>query len=321
VSIVVTGGAGFIGSCIVRTLNDMGEDDIIIVDNINTSEKWINLRNKSYKEYIHKTDFLNRLPDLKGITHIIHMGACSSTMENDFDYLYFNNFEYTKALWKYCTERQISFLYASSAATYGDGSLGFDDKMNIKQLLPLNRYGYSKQLFDLWVEKETDFPKQQVGMKFFNVYGPNEYAKAGMASVVYHGYQQVKESGKVKLFKSYKDEYEDGGQLRDFLYVKDLCNVFQYFIKNSSINGLFNIGTGHAESFKTLGESIFKALGIKSNIEYIAMPEALRSKYQYYTKANIEKLREVGYNNNFYNLEKGSEDYVTNYLDAGMRIY
>lgn len=320
-SIVVTGGAGFIGSCIVRTLNDMGEDDIIIVDNINTSEKWINLRNKSYKEYIHKTDFLNRLPDLKGITHIIHMGACSSTMENDFDYLYFNNFEYTKALWKYCTERQISFLYASSAATYGDGSLGFDDKMNIKQLLPLNRYGYSKQLFDLWVEKETDFPKQQVGMKFFNVYGPNEYAKAGMASVVYHGYQQVKESGKVKLFKSYKDEYEDGGQLRDFLYVKDLCNVFQYFIKNSSINGLFNIGTGHAESFKTLGESIFKALGIKSNIEYIAMPEALRSKYQYYTKANIEKLREVGYNNNFYNLEKGSEDYVTNYLDAGMRIY
>ena len=299
----------------------MGEDDIIIVDNINTSEKWINLRNKSYKEYIHKTDFLNRLPDLKGITHIIHMGACSSTMENDFDYLYFNNFEYTKALWKYCTERQISFLYASSAATYGDGSLGFDDKMNIKQLLPLNRYGYSKQLFDLWVEKETDFPKQQVGMKFFNVYGPNEYAKAGMASVVYHGYQQVKESGKVKLFKSYKDEYEDGGQLRDFLYVKDLCNVFQYFIKNSSINGLFNIGTGHAESFKTLGESIFKALGIKSNIEYIAMPEALRSKYQYYTKANIEKLREVGYNNNFYNLEKGSEDYVTNYLDAGMRIY
>ena len=299
----------------------MGEDDIIIVDNINTSEKWFNLRNKSYKEYIHKTDFLKRLPDLKGITHIIHMGACSSTMENDFDYLYFNNFEYTKALWKYCTERQISFLYASSAATYGDGSLGFDDKMNIKQLLPLNRYGYSKQLFDLWVEKETDFPKQQVGMKFFNVYGPNEYAKAGMASVVYHGYQQVKESGKVKLFKSYKDEYEDGGQLRDFLYVKDLCNVFQYFIKNSSINGLFNIGTGHAESFKTLGESIFKALGIKSNIEYIAMPEALRSKYQYYTKANIEKLREVGYNNNFYNLEKGSEDYVTNYLDAGMRIY
>jgi len=321
VSIVVTGGAGFIGSCIVRTLNDMGEDDIIIVDNINTSEKWINLRNKSYKEYIHKTDFLNRLPDLKGITHIIHMGACSSTMENDFDYLYFNNFEYSKALWKYCTEKQINFLYASSAATYGDGSLGFDDKMNIKQLLPLNRYGYSKQLFDLWVEKETDFPKQQVGMKFFNVYGPNEYAKAGMASVVYHGYQQVKESGKVKLFKSYKDEYEDGGQLRDFLYVKDLCNVFQYFIKNSSINGLFNIGTGHAESFKTLGESIFKALGIKSNIEYIAMPEALRSKYQYYTKANIEKLREVGYNNNFYNLEKGSEDYVTNYLDAGMRIY
>lgn len=320
-SIVVTGGAGFIGSCIVRTLNDMGEDDIIIVDNINTSEKWINLRNKSYKEYIHKTDFLNRLPDLKGITHIIHMGACSSTMENDFDYLYFNNFEYSKALWKYCTEKQINFLYASSAATYGDGSLGFDDKMNIKQLLPLNRYGYSKQLFDLWVEKETDFPKQQVGMKFFNVYGPNEYAKAGMASVVYHGYQQVKESGKVKLFKSYKDEYEDGGQLRDFLYVKDLCNVFQYFIKNSSINGLFNIGTGHAESFKTLGESIFKALGIKSNIEYIAMPEALRSKYQYYTKANIEKLREVGYNNNFYNLEKGSEDYVTNYLDAGMRIY
>ena len=182
--VVVTGGAGFIGSCIVRKLNDMGIEDIYIVDNVNTSEKWMNLRNKKYIRYFHKDEFLNELDELDDISCIIHMGACSSTTEQDFDYLYKNNYLYTIALWKYCAQHGISFIYASSAATYGAGELGFDDKMDIKKLMPLNRYGYSKHIFDLWAEKQTDRPRQAVGLKFFNVYGPNEYHKGRMASMM-----------------------------------------------------------------------------------------------------------------------------------------
>ena len=320
-SIVVTGGAGFIGSCLVRMLNDKGIEDIIIVDNINTTEKWKNLVNKKYMEYVHKSQFLNQLESYTGITHIIHMGACSSTTELDFDYLYQNNYLYTQRLWEYCVKHDCSFIFASSAATYGDGKLGFSDNMDIDYLEPLNGYGYSKQLFDLWVKKQNTFPKQYVGLKFFNVYGPNEYCKGSMASVIMHGYKQVMETGKIKLFKSYHPNYTDGGQLRDFVYVKDICKVINYFMENEKINGLYNVGTGHAESFKTLGESVFKALGKEPQIEFVEMPESLRTKYQYFTEADMDKLYKAGYNEKFYTLEEGTIDYVQNFLAKEYAIY
>lgn len=312
--VVVTGGAGFIGSCIVRKLNDMGIEDIYIVDNVNTSEKWMNLRNKKYIRYFHKDEFLNELDDLDDISCIIHMGACSSTTEQDFDYLYKNNYLYTIALWKYCAQHGISFIYASSAATYGAGELGFDDKMDIKKLMPLNRYGYSKHIFDLWAEKQTDRPRQAVGLKFFNVYGPNEYHKGRMASMIYHGFNQVVENGSIKLFKSYKEGFEDGGQLRDFVYIKDICEVIAFMVEHPDVSGLFNVGTGRAESFYTLASAVFKAMDKKPIIEFIEMPEDLRGKYQYYTQADITKLRSVGYEKEFSSLTAGAIDYVSNHL-------
>lgn len=227
------------------------------------------------------------------------MGACSATTERDFDFLYKNNYEYTKTLWKFCTENQISFIYASSAATYGDGKEGFDDKEDIKRLRPLNGYGYSKQLFDLWAEKQTIAPKQHVGFKFFNVYGPNEYFKGSMASVIFHSFNKINETGEMGLFKSYKEGYEDGGQLRDFVYVKDICKVVKFMIEHEEVSGLFNLGTGQARSFYDLAASTFKAMGLEPNIKYIEMPESLRAKYQYYTQANMEKLRSVGYADDF----------------------
>lgn len=320
--IIVTGGAGFIGSCIVRTLNDTGIKDIIIVDNINTTDKWLNIRNKKYIKYVHKSEFLAELDTYEDIAAIIHMGAQSSTTESDFDYLWKNNFEYTKALWNYCVKKQISFIYASSAATYGDGSLGFDDKMNIDKLLPLNGYGYSKQLFDLWVKHQAkEFPAQYVGLKFFNVYGPNEYFKGSMASMVFHGYNQIKKDGVIRLFKSCNPVYEDGGQQRDFVYVKDICDVVLWLLENKEVNGLFNVGTGSARSFRELAEATFHALDMEPNIVYIDMPEHLIEKYQYYTKAEMGKLRKAGYEKEFWDVEVGIEDYVKGYLGKCFSIY
>lgn len=320
--IIVTGGAGFIGSCIVRTLNDTGIEDIIIVDNINTTDKWMNIRNKKYLKYVHKTEFLQELNTYENVEAIIHMGAQSSTTERDFDYLWKNNFEYTKILWEYCSKRQISFIYASSAATYGDGSLGFDDKMNIDKLLPLNGYGYSKQLFDLWVKHQAkEFPAQYVGLKFFNVYGPNEYFKGSMASMVFHGYRQIKESGEVRLFKSCNPDYADGGQLRDFVYVKDICSIVMWLLHHKEVSGLFNVGTGTARSFKELAEATFHALDLEPNIVYIDMPEHLREKYQYYTKAEMGKLREAGYKEKLWDLEDGVKEYVRGYLERNFEIF
>ena len=321
-SIVVTGGAGFIGSCVVRTLNDAGIEDIIIVDNISSTDKWMNMRNKKYIEYVHKTEFLDKLSFYEGITAIIHMGAQSSTTEKDFDYLWKNNFEYTKALWNYCADKQISFIYASSAATYGDGDLGFDDKMDIDKLLPLNGYGYSKQLFDQWVKNQAvKIPRQHVGLKFFNVYGPNEYFKGSMASMIFHGYKQIQENGAIKLFKSCHPDYEDGGQLRDFVYVKDICNVIMWFLNHGDVSGLFNVGTGKAQSFKELAEATFHALDMEPQIIYIDMPEHLKNKYQYYTQADMDKLRSVGYLHSFADLEEGAKDYVLNHLAKDFKIY
>lgn len=320
--IIVTGGAGFIGSCMVRTLNDHGIEDVVIVDNIASTDKWMNMRNKKYIKYVHKSQFLDELPSYENVEAIIHMGAQSATTEKDFDYLWNNNFEYTKTLWNYCAEKQISFLYASSAATYGDGEEGFDDKMDIDKLLPLNGYGYSKQLFDQWVKHQAKtYPKQYCGFKFFNVYGPNEYFKGSMASMIFHGFKQIKESGKVKLFKSCNPNYEDGGQLRDFVYVKDICDVMYWMLEHKEVSGLFNLGTGRAQSFRELAEATFHALGLEPNIEYIDMPEHLKKKYQYYTKAEMSKLREVGYVKEFMDLEVGARDYVLEHLVKDFEIY
>lgn len=321
-SIIVTGGAGFIGSCVVRELNNRGIEDIIIVDNIATTDKWMNMRNKKYIKYVHKSEFLAELPSYEGVTAIVHMGAQSATTERDFDYLWANNFEYTKTLWNYCAEKQIQFIYASSAATYGDGELGFDDQMDIDQLQPLNGYGYSKQLFDQWVKHQAKtFPAQYAGLKFFNVYGPNEYFKGSMASMIFHGYKQIMESGKIRLFKSCNPDYADGGQLRDFVYVKDVCDVIMWLLENKRVSGLFNVGTGRAQSFKELAEATFAALGMEPVIEYIDMPEHLKKKYQYYTKAEMNKLRSAGYNKEFSDLTSGAMDYVQNHLAKDFSIY
>ena len=320
--IIVTGGAGFIGSCVVRTLNDEGRDDIVIVDNIAETDKWMNMRNKRYIKYVHKSKFLEELPTYENVEAIIHMGAQSSTTERNFDYLWKNNFEYTKALWNYCAEKQISFIYASSAATYGDGNFGFSDRMDIDQLRPLNGYGYSKQLFDLWVKHQAQvFPRQHVGLKFFNVYGPNEYFKGSMASMVFHGFNQIMQDGEIRLFKSCNPNYEDGGQLRDFVYVKDICSVIIFLLKNQSISGLFNVGTGRAQSFRELAEATFRALGKEPNIRYIYMPEKLRGKYQYYTQADMVQLASAGYPKDFLNVEEGVRDYVQNHLAKDYLTY
>lgn len=320
--IIVTGGAGFIGSCVVRSLNEAGRSDIVIVDNISETDKWMNMRNKKYIKYVHKSRFLEELPTYENVEAIVHMGAQSSTTERDFDYLWENNFEYTKALWNYCAEKHISFIYASSAATYGDGSLGFNDRMDIDKLLPLNGYGYSKQLFDLWVKHQAkSFPAQYCGLKFFNVYGPNEYFKGSMASMVFHGFNQIKETGKVKLFKSCNPNYKDGGQLRDFVYVKDICKVIMWLLVNKHVSGLFNVGTGRAQSFAELAEATFHALDLEPNIEYIDMPEKLRGKYQYYTKAEMSRLYDAGYPFEFMDVEKGVRDYVQGHLDKNYLTY
>lgn len=316
--VIVTGGAGFIGSCIVRMLNDRGIREIYIVDHIEATEKWKNMRNKTYVEYVNRDDFLSRLNEFKDVEFIFHMGACSSTTEKNFDFLYKNNFEYTKTLWNFCAENNIRFIYASSAATYGDGSQGFDDESDIKKLLPLNGYGYSKQLFDLWVEKELSknnkCPPQYVGFKFFNVYGPNEYFKGSMASVIFQTYKKIVETGEMGLFKSYNDGYKDGQQLRDFVYVKDICRVIEFFIDNPEKSGLFNLGTGHARSFYDLASNTFTSMGLKPKISFIEMPEILREKYQYFTEARMDKLKKIGYIYPFYTLEEGVKDYVQNYL-------
>ncbi|MGK0289427.1 MAG: ADP-L-glycero-D-manno-heptose 6-epimerase [bacterium] len=314
--IVVTGGAGFIGSCIVQALNDKGITDILVVDRLHSGEKWKNLVGLSFTDYLDKEVFLKNLASGKydgKLEGFFHMGACSATTQMDADYLMVNNYQYTKTLAQYAVKNNLRFIYASSAATYGEGEQGYSDNAKLLTLSPLNPYGYSKHLFDTWAE-QNGFLSKIVGLKFFNVYGPNEAHKDDMRSVIHKSYGQILETGKVKLFKSHRDEYEDGGQLRDFIYVKDAVSVAMYLYDNSDQNGLFNVGTGKAQSFRELAEATFKAMGKKPNIEYIDMPEQLQPRYQYYTQAEMEKLRKTGYDQKFYNLENGVDDYVKNHL-------
>ena len=315
--IIITGGAGFIGSAFVWKLNQEGIDNIIIVDRLGTSDKWKNLVNLRFVDYIHKDDFLEMVDtDMMpfDVDAIIHMGACSSTTERDADYLWHNNYAYTKILAEWALERDIRFIYASSAATYGDGVKGFaDSHKTIPGLKPINMYGYSKQVFDLWVLRQK-LENKMAGIKFFNVFGPNEYHKGDMSSVIFKAFHQIKETGKVKLFKSYKKEYKDGGQMRDFVYVKDCVNVMWWLLQNRKVNGIFNLGTGKARSWNDLIKAVFTAMKKKTNIEYIAMPEALRNQYQYFTEAEMSKLKKAGCPFKFSSLEDSVHDYVTKYL-------
>jgi ADP-L-glycero-D-manno-heptose 6-epimerase len=315
--IIVTGGAGFIGSAIVWKLNQLGENKIIIVDELGKDDKWKNLVPLKYDDFIHKDDFISMILDRDisfEITAIIHMGANSSTTEKDADHLFSNNYLYTKELAKYCLEKNLRFIYASSAASYGDGSLGFDDdETKLESLRPLNMYGYSKQLFDLWAKRNSAF-NRIVGLKFFNVYGPNEYHKGDMRSVVHKAFEQIRDTGKVKLFKSLNSKYKDGEQLRDFIYIKDAVDMTLFFFDKPNVNGLFNLGTGKSETWNDLVDSLFKSLNKPANIEYFDLPEHLREKYQYFTEANVNKIKKAGFASPITSLEDGVTDYVKNYL-------
>ena len=315
--IVVTGGAGFIGSAIVWQLNQRGENKIIIVDELGTDDKWKNLVPLKFEDFIHKDDLISMILERDipfEISSIIHMGANSSTTEKDADHLFSNNYLYSKELATFCLEKNIRFIYASSAATYGDGLLGFDDDDNrLDSLRPLNMYGYSKQLFDLWAKRNGAFDKI-VGLKYFNVYGPNEYHKGDMRSVVHKAFEQIRDTGKVKLFKSMNPKYKDGEQLRDFIYIKDAVDMTLFFLDKPNINGLFNLGTGKSRTWNDLVLSIFKAINKPTNIEYIDLPEYLREKYQYFTEAKMDKIKKAGYNSSILSLEDGVADYIKNYL-------
>ena len=321
---VVTGGAGFIGSAFVAKLNEEDCEEILIVDELGDSSKWQNLVGKAYLDYLHKDAFLPALAQGKfkgNISGIVHMGACSSTTETDADFLLENNFRYTQQLAEHCLERNIRFIYASSAATYGDGSLGYSDADDDQETFrPLNRYGYSKQLFDLWAIR-NNVQNDLVGLKFFNVYGPNEYHKGSMQSVVHRAYHQVKNEGSVKLFRSYRPDYKDGEQKRDFIYVKDCVEVMWWLLNHSNTNGIFNLGTGKARSWNELASGVFAALGKDPNIEYIDMPENLRHQYQYFTEATMTKLEESGCPLPHYSLEEGIQDYVQQHLEKEWPYY
>ncbi|MBT8490979.1 MAG: ADP-glyceromanno-heptose 6-epimerase [Deltaproteobacteria bacterium] len=316
--IVVTGGAGFIGSAFVWKLNSEGIDNIVIVDRLGTSEKWQNLVNRRYVDFFHKDDFLKMICEDRlsfNVEAIIHMGACSSTTERDCDYLMENNYRYSRRLAEWAVKKDIRFIYASSAATYGDGTLGFSDDDNVTETLrPINMYGYSKQVFDLWVQKNK-FEKIFTGIKFYNVFGPNEYHKDDMRSVIHKSFGQIEGTGKVRLFKSYRAEYGDGEQKRDFIYVKDCVDVMWWFLQNQNIAGIFNLGTGKARTWNDLVGAVFSAMGREPEIEYIDMPESIRPQYQYFTEARMDKLRSAGNTIPFQSLEQSVTDYVVNYLE------
>ena len=315
--IVVTGGAGFIGSALVWKLNQLGEEEILIVDELGSEEKWKNLTGLKFIDIYHPNEFIELVLDDAvpfESEAILHMGACSSTTEKDADFLIRNNYHYTQDLAKFSLTHRIRFIYASSAATYGDGLNGYEDKeAELNKLRPLNMYGYSKHLVDLWLYR-MGMNEEVVGLKFFNVFGPNEYHKNDMRSVIHKSYGQIIETGKVNLFKSYKGEYKDGEQMRDFIYVKDAVDMALHFLENRETNGLFNVGTGNARTWVDLVSAVFNAMDKPINIEFIEMPENLKEKYQYFTQANIDKIRKAGYTKPISSLEDSVKDYVQNFL-------
>jgi len=315
--IVITGAAGFISSVLVAKLNELGYKDLVLVDDFHSyPAKGNNFKNKIFREKVERKDFLAWLDKNQRFTQfIIHLGARTDTTEFNkaiFDEL---NEQYSQDVWNACVKYALPLIYASSAATYGGGELGYDDNHEvISSLKPLNPYGDSKNNFDIWVLKQEKKPFFWAGLKFFNVYGPNEYHKGRMASVVFHSFNQIKASGKVKLFRSHRPDFKDGGQLRDFIYVKDVADVIVFLMESRKHSGIYNLGTGKARPFIDLASSTFRALGLEPNIEFIDTPLDIRDKYQYYTQANMQKLKDAGYNKEFTSLEVGVEDYVKNYL-------
>lgn len=314
--IVVTGVAGFIGSCMLRKLNYEKITNIVIVDDFSKTEKLNNYSNYSFSLKIDRKDFIQWFKENAGqIEGVYHLGARTDTTEFDWNIFVELNLQYTKNIWQICAENNIPMVYASSAATYGDGENGYEDDMNlIPQLKPLNPYGRSKQEFDLWAIAQEKRPPFWAGLKFFNVYGPNEYHKGRMASVIYHSFNQIVSTGKVKLFRSHREDYKDGWQMRDFVYVKDVVNVLFYLMTNKPQSSIYNLGSGQARSFYDLASATFSAMGKETMIEYVDIPIDIRDKYQYFTEASMKKLISVGYNTPFYSLEEGVKDYVQNYL-------
>lgn len=354
-AIIITGAAGFIGSCMVQYLNEQGFENLILVDDFGAEEKRRNWEGKKFEVIIERYNLFDWLElHNPAVNFVIHLGARTDTAEFDYAIHRELNLEYSQQIWKYCTDKQIPLIYASSAATYGSGELGYDDKNLIENLHPLNPYGISKNEFDKWVLHQKHTPPFWAGLKFFNVYGPNENHKGRMASVIYHSFNQIRKDGVVKLFKSHKEGFEDGKQLRDFVYVKDVVKVVFWMMKSkltddgsqlteenkmtddssqvteknsnlSSVNhqlspGIYNLGTGEARTFEDLVKATFAGLDLEPHIEYINMPDDIKDKYQYFTEANMQKLRDAGYTNDFYSLEEGVNDYVRNYLSKG-KIY
>ena len=342
-TIIVTGAYGFIGSCLVSFLNQKGFENLILVDAFDADEKELNLLHKKYIVRVERDNLFDWLQKEKPkVDFVFHLGARTDTTEFDYSIHQKLNVEYSQNIWNYCTLHNVPVVYASSAATYGEGEFGYDDSHEVvEQLHPLNPYGISKNEFDKWVLHQKNHPPFWAGLKFFNVYGPNEYHKARMASVIFHSFNQIKQNGKVKLFRSHKEGYEDGEQLRDFVYVKDVVNVCYWMMevicelsvvsitsqtKDTSLtthyspltSGLYNLGTGTARSFIDLVKATFAGLDMQPRIEFIDMPVDIRDKYQYFTEAKMEKLLQAGYPEQFYSLEEGVGDYVRNYLNRNL---
>lgn len=316
--IVITGAAGFIGSNLAALLIQEKYTDLVLVDDFSKEEKAGNYNTKTVREKVNRDEFPDWLDkNHKFVQIVFHLGARTNTAEFDMALLTRLNTDYSKTIWTKCCEYGLPLIYASSAATYGMGEHGFDENADPEILKPLNPYGVSKNEFDKWVLKQKETPFFWAGIKFFNVYGPNEYHKARMASVIFHAFNQIRENGKLKLFKSHREDYKDGGQIRDFVYVKDVTSVMFYLMQNRKNSGIYNLGTGKARSFNDLGNAVFSSLGLKADIEYIDTPADIRDKYQYFTEANISKLRNIGYQKEFYSLEEGVNDYVKQYLLTG----
>jgi len=315
--IIVTGGAGFIGSALVAGLNARGCDEVLIVDVLGEDEKWKNLRGLRFMDYVEADEFFDMLTAGRmdwPVEAIFHLGACSSTTETDASYLVRNNYNTSKVLAGFAVDQGVRFVYASSAATYGDGTQGFvDDETRLDDLRPLNMYGYSKHLFDLWARR-SGLLDHIVGLKYFNVFGPNEYHKGPMRSFVLKAYEQIRDRGRVGLFKSYRPDYGDGEQRRDFLYVKDAVAMTLFFLDRPDLVGLYNIGTGRARSWNDLVMAVFAAMDRPAAIDYIDMPEEIRDQYQYFTEADMTKLRDAGYDEPISSLEAAVTDYVQGYL-------
>ncbi len=320
--IVVTGGAGLIGSAIVHALNQRGITDILIVDVKDHPEKEKNLIYLRYGFFMDREDFLRKVQtrQLKGVETIFHMGACSSTTETDETFLRKNNLEYTQELTLFAIEKDVRFIYASSAATYGNGRQGYsDNEMYLGKYHPLNLYGTSKHNFDLWA-KEKGLLSGIAGLKYFNVFGPNEYHKEDMRSMVLKGFFQARDRGCIQLFKSYRPDYSHGGQKRDFIYIKDAVRMTLFFMDHPHVNGIFNIGTGKARTWKDLAVSIFSAIGKDTTIEFIEMPETIKEQYQYYTQADIRKICTAGFKEPLLSLEESVQDYIKNFLLPKKRL-